>query len=154
MLFGETARELCPPDIAAQFEAKAETIARSLQLGMFYRPGAAAAIPQHDPGLRSSASNATRMTLFATGFRPFFLLAGLQAAGVMAVWLCAYFKSGLWPVAALPAWLWHAHEMMFGFVGAAIAGFLLTAVPNWTGTAAVSGARLTGLVAIWLGSRW
>ncbi|MDE3113967.1 MAG: NnrS family protein [Pseudomonadota bacterium] len=91
-----------------------------------------------------------RFALFAYGFRPFFLLAALQAVMVMAVWLCAYFDPALWPINALPPWLWHAHEMMFGFVPAAIAGFLLTAVPSWTGTGGYSGARLAGLTGLWL----
>ena len=91
-----------------------------------------------------------RFALFAYGFRPFFLLAALQAAAVMAVWLCVYFDPALWPADALPAWLWHAHEMVFGFVTAAMAGFLLTAVPNWTGGGGYSGARLGALAGLWL----
>ncbi len=91
-----------------------------------------------------------RFALFAYGFRPFFLLAGLQAVVIMAVWLCVYFDPTLWPADALPAWLWHAHEMMFGFVPAAIAGFLLTAVPSWTGTNGYSGAPLAALTGLWL----
>lgn len=95
----------------------------------------------------------TRLDLFAYGFRPFFLLAGIAAFAVMAMWLCIYFEPGLWPAAAIPAWMWHAHEMLFGFVIAAVAGFLLTAVPNWTGARALSGAPLIGLVIIWLAGR-
>ena len=91
-----------------------------------------------------------RFALFAYGFRPFFLLAGLQAVIIMAVWLCVYFEPALWPGNALPPWLWHAHEMMFGFVPAAIAGFLLTAVPSWTGTGGYSGAPLAALTGLWL----
>ena len=91
-----------------------------------------------------------RFSLFAYGFRPFFLLAALQAVLIMAVWLCVYLDPALWPGVALPAWLWHAHEMMFGFVPAAIAGFLLTAVPSWTGAGGYSGPRLMLLAGLWL----
>lgn len=92
------------------------------------------------------------MTIFALGFRPFFLLAGIEACLAVGVWLAAL--SGWLPA---PAWLtpslWHAHEMIFGVVAAAIAGFLLTAVPNWTGTQPVRGAPLAALVALWLVGR-
>lgn len=94
-----------------------------------------------------------RLPLFAYGFRPFFLLAGIQAVWVMAAWLAVYFTHGLWPQSGLASWAWHAHEMMFGFVGAAVAGFLLTAVPNWTGAPGFSGPPLIVLVAIWVAGR-
>jgi len=92
------------------------------------------------------------MALFDAGFRPFFLLGSLHAAlavlawgGVLAGWI------------APPTWLgatrWHAHEMLFGVVSAAIAGFLLTAVPNWTQRPALRGGRLATLVALWLAGR-
>jgi uncharacterized protein involved in response to NO len=60
---------------------------------------------------------------------------------------------GQWPQAALPLFVWHGHEMLFGFVAAAIAGFLLTAVPTWTNTKAVSGVPLVSLVLLWLAGR-
>ena len=94
-----------------------------------------------------------RFALFDYGFRPFFLLAGLEAVVAMAVWLCVYFNPALWPAGVIPAWLWHAHEMMFGFVPAAIGGFLLTAVPSWTGAPGYSGGRLMALAGIWLAGR-
>lgn len=90
--------------------------------------------------------------LFAAGFRPFFLLAGLQAALAMAGWLAFYFGSGTLPQAFFPV-VWHGHEMVFGFAAAAVAGFLLTAVPNWTGTRPVSGPPLMLLSALWLAGR-
>jgi uncharacterized protein involved in response to NO len=61
--------------------------------------------------------------------------------------------SGRWPEDALPLFVWHGHETLFGFVAAAVAGFLLTAVPTWTGTKAVSGFPLIGLVLLWLAGR-
>jgi uncharacterized protein involved in response to NO len=89
---------------------------------------------------------------FAYGFRPFFLLAGLYALVSVAAWLWAY-SNGNWPLPSTPPQYWHAHEMIFGFVGAAIAGFLLTAVPSWTGSRGFAGAPLVVLVLLWLGGR-
>ncbi len=93
-----------------------------------------------------------RWALLAYGFRPFFLLAGIYGALGPPVLLATY--TGLveidlgWPVT-----LWHGHEMIFGFVVAAIAGFLFTAVANWTGRAPVRGATLGALVGLWLAGR-
>jgi uncharacterized protein involved in response to NO len=86
------------------------------------------------------------------GFRPFFLLAAVWAAFALLTWLCAFLygvplASGFSPLA------WHRHEMLFGFVGAAIAGFLLTAIPNWTGRLPIAGLPLAALAALWLGAR-
>ena len=75
------------------------------------------------------------MTFLGRAFRPFFLFAGLQASLAVLAWLAVY--AGVVPA---PGWLshtpslWHAHEMVFGFVVAAAAGFLLTAAPTWTGS--------------------
>jgi uncharacterized protein involved in response to NO len=90
--------------------------------------------------------------LFAYGFRPFFLLAGVQAVVAMAVWLTAL-HGVAWPTTWLGPIEWHAHEMIFGFVTAALAGFLLTAVASWTGQRGFAGAPLVVLVAIWLAGR-
>lgn len=94
-----------------------------------------------------------RFALFESGFRPFFLLAGLDALSNMAVWLLVYFRPESWPAGAIPAIYWHAHEMLFGFAAAAIGGFLLTAVPNWTGRPPYRGALLCLLTALWLAGR-
>ncbi|MGA7117117.1 MAG: NnrS family protein, partial [Hyphomicrobium sp.] len=91
---------------------------------------------------------------FSYGFRPFFLGAAVFTALLMSIWLAfiadlAMGGSGAWlPVAGSP-YAWHAHEMVFGFAAAAIAGFLLTAVPNWTGALPLSGAPLVGLFLLW-----
>ncbi len=85
----------------------------------------------------------------AYGFRPFFLLAALYAAAAIPVYLAWLSGFGLAPQ-RLPVIMWHAHEMLFGFAGAALGGFLLTAVPNWTGAPPVAGARLGALVVLWL----
>jgi uncharacterized protein involved in response to NO len=90
---------------------------------------------------------------FEAGFRPFFLFAGLDSLVSMAVWLWAYFHPERWPVQAVPAMYWHAHEMLFGFAAAAIGGFLLTAVPNWTGRSPYRGPVLWLLTGLWLGGR-
>jgi uncharacterized protein involved in response to NO len=86
---------------------------------------------------------------FAYGFRPFFALAGLYALVSIPAWLWVYVSGG-WPLPSAPPQYWHAHEMIFGFIGAAIGGFLLTAVPNWTGSRGLSGAPLVVLVFLWL----
>ena len=90
--------------------------------------------------------------LFACGFRPFFLVAGLYAAISVAAWLWLY-RNGGWPLPSLPPQYWHGHEMIFGFIAAGIAGFLLTAVPSWTGSRALSGLPLVALVSLWLAGR-
>lgn len=94
-----------------------------------------------------------RLVPLAVGLRPFFLLAGLDAIFTMVVWLLAYFHPDIWPSSAVPAMYWHGHEMLFGFVSAAIGGFLLTAVPGWTGSKSYAGWPLGILVAIWLAGR-
>ena len=92
------------------------------------------------------------MVFLSGGFRPFFLGAAAWAAIAMPVWLAAYAHG--YPLGgALPAMLWHAHEMIFGFAVATVAGFLLTAIPNWTGRLPVRGARLGALAALWLAGR-
>jgi len=91
-------------------------------------------------------------TMFSAAFRPFFLAAGLWAALAVPFWLLSY--AG---VVALPAgiapYLWHQHEMVFGFAFAAVAGFLLTAIPNWTGRLPLRGAPLAALVLLWFAGR-
>ena len=92
------------------------------------------------------------MNLFSQGYRPFFLLAALNAWTTMFAWL--YLLSGrVVPGLGWPPQTLHAHEMLYGTVAAVIAGFLLTAVPNWTSTARVSGAPLVGLVLLYLAGR-
>ncbi len=86
------------------------------------------------------------------GFRPFFLLGAAWAIVTLAVLIAAY-TAGAWPATAPPVGRWHGHEMLFGFVAAAIAGFLLTAVPTWTASAPVAGGRLAALAALWLAGR-
>lgn len=88
------------------------------------------------------------------GFRPFFLLGALFAVWSIAIWV-PLFSGHMGPAAGVwdDMMLWHAHEMIFGFAGAIIAGFLLTAVPNWTGLRQVRGAALLFLCLLWLAGR-
>ena len=88
------------------------------------------------------------MTLFALGFRPFYLLAGGYAALSVGAWALQY--AGRLPGGNV---LWHAHEMLFGYAFAVIAGFLLTAVRVWTGRPTPSGLPLAGIAALWLLAR-
>jgi uncharacterized protein involved in response to NO len=86
------------------------------------------------------------------GFRPFFLGAGLWAIVAMALWLAELRGVAVLP-AGLPGAAWHAHALLFGYLPAALAGFLLTAVPNWTGRMPLQGAPLLALVTLWLAGR-
>ncbi|MBQ74535.1 MAG: hypothetical protein CMQ20_05850 [Gammaproteobacteria bacterium] len=88
--------------------------------------------------------------LFNLGFRPFFLGAAIYAIIAMFIWWLQY--SGFVQAGHLtPAW--HAHEMLFGYTFAVIAGFLLTSVRNWTGIDTVSGGRLCILFSLWAMAR-
>jgi uncharacterized protein involved in response to NO len=90
--------------------------------------------------------------LLSYGFRPFFLAGSLFAAVAVAIWLPQYFGEWTLPTAFTPL-QWHIHEMVFGFLPAVITGFLLTAVPNWTGQLPLQGRPLLILVSIWLAGR-
>ena len=85
----------------------------------------------------------------ALGFRPFFLLAALAAVLLMLVWVPSW-RGGLAPPAYYDPIAWHSHEMLFGYTVAVIAGFLLTAVRNWTGIETWTGPRLGVLALVWL----
>lgn len=89
---------------------------------------------------------------FSTGFRPFFLLAAINAWASMLPWLYTL-TGGSLPNQGWPPQILHAHEMIYGTVVPVIAGFLLTAVPNWTSTSRVGGARLIGLVLLFVAGR-
>jgi uncharacterized protein involved in response to NO len=102
--------------------------------------------------LPPTAAVPPRLAVFSHGFRPFFLFAGIWAALAMLVWIAALHGAGL-PDGPLPIARWHAHEMIAGFIGAAISGFLLTAVPNWTGRRGYAGAPLVLLVGLHLAAR-
>lgn len=86
------------------------------------------------------------------GFRPFFFLGPLWAIVVVALWIQALAGTITLPTAFDPL-SWHRHEMLFGFLGAVIAGFLMTAIPNWTGRLPIAGWRLAALATIWIAAR-
>jgi uncharacterized protein involved in response to NO len=106
-----------------------------------------------NPKGRQTPAIRVRFVPFAIGLRPFFLLAGIDAIANMIVWLVVYLWPELWPEVAIAPMYWHAHEMLFGFIAAAIAGFLLTAVPGWTGRSSYAGTPLIGLSVLWLCGR-
>jgi uncharacterized protein involved in response to NO len=83
------------------------------------------------------------------GFRPFFFVAAIWSIGALAIWIAMLATGRALPSIFDPL-SWHIHEMLFGFGLAAAAGFLLTAVPNWTKRPAVSGKLLASLVGLWL----
>ncbi|MCP4488663.1 MAG: NnrS family protein [Gammaproteobacteria bacterium] len=92
------------------------------------------------------------LAVFAYGFRPFFLLTGTYATIVIPVWIFSLYDYIL-PGLQRPVLIWHAHEMVFGVVIAAVAGFLLTAIPSWTNRRGFAGAPLIGLTLLWLAGR-
>lgn len=87
--------------------------------------------------------------LLSAGYRPFFLAAGLWASVSMLIWVLMLRGAIELPTAFDPI-TWHYHELLFGFVAAAIAGFLLTAIPNWTGRLPLQGWPLATLVSLWI----
>jgi uncharacterized protein involved in response to NO len=107
-------------------------------------------LPLHG-ALPEPASRPT-LALGAKGFRPFFLLAALQAVLVVPLWLAIV--GGVTGASAyLDPVSWHAHEMVFGFAVAVIAGFLLTAVGNWTQRETMVGRPLLALAVLWIAGR-
>jgi len=94
-----------------------------------------------------------KFALFELGFRPFFLLASLFAIILTAIWMASYTFSWPLPVTNISSIAWHGHEMVFGYSTAVIAGFLLTAVRNWTGVPTIKGASLILLALIWILAR-
>lgn len=85
--------------------------------------------------------------VFSVGLRPFFLFSALWAAVAAPLWLYAFLSGG--PVGLS----WHVHEMLFGYTGGVVVGFLLTAVPNWTGRLPVVGTPLAILFGLWAAGR-
>src|SRR5215467_3457060 len=79
--------------------------------------------------------------ILSAGFRPFFLGASIWAAVAVPLWLGTYAEGLALPTKLAPP-VWHAHEMVFGYAAATVAGFLLTAIPNWTGRMPLQGGSL------------
>jgi len=100
-----------------------------------------------DPGKNPDPT----MPLLQLGFRPFFLLAGVSAVLLILVWSLLF--SAVGPDVVYGTVYWHGHEMVFGYVAAVVAGFLLTAVKNWTGRQTLNGISLLALSILWLAAR-
>ena len=98
------------------------------------------------------SAQVSRMPAFSAGFRAFFGLAPLYAVLAMLLWMALWLGHADLALPVAPSF-WHGHEMLFGYTCAVLAGFLLTAVPNWTGAPPVAGARLMLLVGVWLAAR-
>ena len=93
------------------------------------------------------------ISLFALGFRPFYLLAAFWSVVAILEWLMELSGSGLRNIGSIPGIQWHAHEMIFGFAATVITGFALTAVRSWTGLDTPTGAALMLLVVLWFAGR-
>ena len=98
------------------------------------------------------AADSPPASLWSLAFRPFFLAAAVWAALALALWIVLFMAGGTLP-SRFDALSWHIHAMLFGFVPAAIAGFMLTAIPSWTGRAPIQGPQLVGLAGLWLVGR-
>jgi uncharacterized protein involved in response to NO len=90
--------------------------------------------------------------ILSYGFRPLFFFGACYAALAMIIWLPVYYGA-ISTLSNFTARDWHVHEMLYGFVPAVITGFLLTAIPNWTGRLPLHGAPLLGLVLVWAAGR-
>ena len=102
---------------------------------------------------KPNSENAKKLALFNLGFRPFFLGASIFAVVSMAAWMLVYFSYVSVSVENISISQWHAHEMLYGYGMAVVAGFLLTAVKNWTGIPTVFGKPLMALFALWCAAR-
>lgn len=102
------------------------------------------AIPRTRPG--------NHPAVLSYGFRPFFLLGSFYAGGAILLWLPLFYGHLATSSAFAPV-DWHVHEMLYGYLAAIVTGFLLTAIPNWTGRFPLQGAPLLLLVALWLAGR-
>ena len=91
--------------------------------------------------------------LLTAGFRPFFLAAAAWSAASLALWL-SLLAGGIDLPSRFDPMSWHIHEMLFGFIMAAIGGFLLTAIPNWTNRAPIAGTPIAVVAALWLLGRF
>lgn len=90
--------------------------------------------------------------IFSFGFRPFFFGAACWAALAMILWIATLTGRVALPTAFDPI-SWHAHEFLFGYLSAVVAGFMMTAVPNWTGRMPIVGWPLAGLFCLWFAGR-
>ena len=91
--------------------------------------------------------------LFRLAFRPFFFGAGIFAVLSIFIWMLVYVHGLNLEFSGMTPTTWHAHEMIFGYAMAVIAGFLLTAIKNWTGQQTLRGPGLAVLFSLWLLAR-
>ena len=102
---------------------------------------------------KPNPASVNKLALFNLGFRPFFLGASIFAVVSMVAWMLVYFSYISISVENISISQWHAHEMLYGYGMAVVAGFLLTAVKNWTGLPTITGKPLMGLFALWCAAR-
>ncbi|PCI20706.1 MAG: NnrS family protein [Piscirickettsiaceae bacterium] len=95
----------------------------------------------------------SNFSIFVLGFRPFFLAVGIFSFISMLLWLAMYQFGMMISLGRLASHYWHAHEMLYGFTMAAISGFLLTAIKNWTGEQTIQNYPLLILLLMWLAAR-
>lgn len=98
---------------------------------------------------KSIPEDTKQFALFNLGFRPFFLGASIFAVVSIVLWMLVYFSNGVVNIEHITASQWHAHEMLYGYGLAVVAGFLLTAVKNWTGVPTLIGKPLAILFTLW-----
>ena len=101
----------------------------------------------------SNEQRPSGLALLNLGFRPFFLCAGIYACLSVAIWFFIYARGLRLPLGDLPVFFWHAHEMVYGYSLAVIAGFLLTATKTWTGLQTPHGITLGAILLLWLLAR-
>lgn len=102
---------------------------------------------------QSNQESQKKMALFNLGFRPFFLGASIFAIVSITLWMLLYFSNSVITIEHISVSQWHAHEMLYGYGMAVVAGFLLTAVKNWTGIPTLYGKPLMILFAAWCVAR-
>src|SRR5262245_27610761 len=87
--------------------------------------------------------------LLSYGFRPFFLVGSIYAGLAILLWL-PLFRGQIELASVFTPRDWHVHEMLYGYIPAIVTGFLLTAIPNWTGRLPIQGTPLLALLGIWV----
>lgn len=105
------------------------------------------------PELAGTKKQSNKIALFNLGFRPFFLGASIFSVASLSLWMAIYALEFEFSPENISPSQWHAHEMLYGYAFAVIAGFLLTAVKNWTGIQTLHGKPLLALFMLWVSAR-